>query len=260
MTRGLIVLLLLFGSELCAETLTERFGPPAGFARLPLATESFGTWLRNVPLLEDSARVLLYNGHPKTRQDVHAAVLDISVGERDLQQCADAVIRLRAEYLFMAGRENEIAFNFTSGARCRWSDWKTGQRPVVKGNQVTWRQTGLVDSSAAAFHDYLQMVFTFAGSASLEKELEQVSPLDIRPGDVFIQGGYPGHTVIVMDVVSDNAGQHKMMLAQSYMPAQSIHILRNPFDAATVWYDVRESGELPTPEWRFRFEDLRRFP
>jgi hypothetical protein len=40
--------------------------------------------------------VLLYNGAPKFRQDVHAAVIDIDVGTRDLQQCADATMRLRA--------------------------------------------------------------------------------------------------------------------------------------------------------------------
>ncbi len=65
----------------------------------------------NIPLLMDDAPVLLYNGNPKARQDVHAAVLDLSVGTRDLQQCADAVIRLRAEYLIESGREDEIAFN-----------------------------------------------------------------------------------------------------------------------------------------------------
>jgi Domain of unknown function (4846) len=42
-------------------------------------------------------------GDMKARQDVQYAVLDISVGNRDLQQCADAVMRIRGEYLQKAG-------------------------------------------------------------------------------------------------------------------------------------------------------------
>ena len=49
-----------------------------------------------------NAPVLIYTGAQKWRQDVHAAVIDIDVGRRDLQQCADAIMRLRAEWLFAA--------------------------------------------------------------------------------------------------------------------------------------------------------------
>ena len=49
------------------------------------------------------------------------------------------------------------------------------------------------------------------------------------------------------------------LLAQSYMPAQEIQILRNPV-AESPWYRAAASGPLPTPEWPFRYEELRRFP
>ncbi|MGH7599664.1 MAG: DUF4846 domain-containing protein [bacterium] len=42
----------------------------------------------------------MYNGAPKPNQAAQYRVLAIDVGNKDLQQCADAVIRLRAEYLF----------------------------------------------------------------------------------------------------------------------------------------------------------------
>jgi hypothetical protein len=52
-----------------------------------------------------------------------------------------------------------------------------------------------------------------------------------------------------------------MLLAQSFMPAQSIHVLRNPADGrGGAWYRAAFRGGLATPEWTFGVTDLRRFP
>jgi hypothetical protein len=48
-------------------------------------------------LLSNGNIVLLYSGNKKYRQDIHAEVLNIDVSKKDLHQCADAVMRLRAD-------------------------------------------------------------------------------------------------------------------------------------------------------------------
>ncbi|MEL6922398.1 MAG: DUF4846 domain-containing protein, partial [Bacteroidota bacterium] len=77
----------------------------------------------------------------------------------------------------------------------------------------------------------------------------------------FIQGGFPGHAVIVVDMAENEAGEKLFLLAQSYMPAQDMHILKNPKNAtASPWYALKDlSAELPTPEWNFSIADLHRF-
>ena len=77
----------------------------------------------------------LFDGREKSYQGGAFAVIDIDVGSTDLQQCAEAVIRLRAGYLLQAGCADRIAFDFTSGYRVYWSDWRAGHRPVVSGKQ-----------------------------------------------------------------------------------------------------------------------------
>ncbi len=240
-------------------SLESAIAPPPGFSRRDLPAGSFGTWLRQLPLREDGAPVRLHDGSLKANQSAHAAVVAIDVGAKDLQQCADAVIRLRAEYLFGTACRDEIRFDFTSGDAARWDEWRDGVRAHVNGNRVSWRRSAAADDSYASFRAYLDSVFTYAGSVSLERELTRVAdPRDVRPGDVYIQGGFPGHAVLVVDIAESQEGEKVFLLAQSYMPAQEIHILRS-FDEISPWYAVRTAGELVTPEWTFRRGDLRRF-
>lgn len=245
-----------------AQSIQERIVPPLGYARQNEPAQAFATWLRHLPLKPGRPDVHLFDGRRKFNQTAHAAVLDIDVGNRDLQQCADAVMRLRAEYLFAAQDESALHFNFTSGDRADWSKWRQGFRPKVTENKVTWAQTAAASSSYTNFKAYLRTVFTFAGTYSLNKELQPVADLcSIRPGDVFIQGGFPGHAILVVDVAhEEDTGDPLFLLAQSYMPAQEIHVLQNP-QAPTLspWYSLPK-GALITPEWTFPARSLKRFP
>jgi hypothetical protein len=105
------------------------------------------------------------------------------------------------------------------------------------------------------------MVFSYAGTLSLSRELKKKSLNELQIGDVFIQGGSPGHAVIVVDVVKDKkTGKKLFMLAQSYMPAQDIHILKNPIsNLESPWYSLNEGDELITPEWKFSPNSLYSF-
>ncbi len=66
---------------------------------------------------------------------------------------------------------------------------------------------------------------------------------------MFIKGGFPGHAVLVTDVVVNRAtGERRFLLTQSYMPAQEIHVLINPAAAdRSVWYGADFGETLVTP-------------
>jgi hypothetical protein len=243
-------------------TIASEIPVPKGFRRTRFREGSFGDWLRHLPLKKKASPVLLHNGKKKPNQDVHAAVIDIDVGTRDLQQCADAVIRLRAEYLFSRRRFGDIHFNFTSGGPAYYTKWASGYRPVVDGDTVTWEKRAGEDKSYACFRKYLDIVFAYAGSYSLSKELAGKPDLEsIETGDVFIKGGFPGHAIIVVDMAEhEETGEKLFLIAQSYMPAQDIHVLKNPTnDALSPWYRLPSGNTLITPEWRFKTTELKTF-
>lgn len=244
------------------EDLAGRIQPPPGFERKAYPAESFGYFLQHFPLKPAGSKVMLFDGREKNRQDVHAAILDIDVGKRDLQQCADAVMRLRAEYLWQKGRFDDIGFSFVNGFSAPYTRWRSGERIRVAGQEVSWvRRTGQSESYSS-FRGYLNMVFAYASTISLARDMSDRPIQAIEAGDVFIQAGSPGHAVTVMDrAVHPETGETLVLLAQSYMPAQDIHILNNFGDAAkSPWYSVRAFAEMVnTPEWRFRKEDLKKF-
>ena len=97
-----------------------------------------------------------------------------------------------------------------------------------------------------------------AGSSQHSAELKPAR--EPQPGDVLIQGGYPGHAVLVLDVAVAPDGRRWLLLGQSYMPAQEFHVLKN---GDGVWYDAADLATergLKTPEWpAFHVKDVRRF-
>lgn len=211
-----------------------------------------------MPLKSDKT-VYLYNGQPKQNQQAQYAVLEISRGNKNLQQCADAVIRLYAEYYYSPGQLSRIAFHATDGTLMDYVSYTKGYRFVVKGNRLQKQMITKPAENREVFNVYLEMVFSYAGTLSLSKELVPVTDhRSLKPGDIFIHGGSPGHAVIIVDVAVNADDERIFLLAQSYMPAQDIHVLRNPEGENSPWYKVKSSGELKTPEWYFDWSELKR--
>ncbi|MBD2767970.1 hypothetical protein IC235_08700 [Hymenobacter sp. BT664] len=242
-------------------TVAARFPPPAGCRRVVLARGSWGEWLRYLPLSPPGTLARTYSGALKKRSDVVAAVVNIDVGTRDLQQCADAVIRLRAEYGF-SQNPNQIHFHLTTGYDFWFSDYVAGRTFEVVGQTVTPARKPVEASTHAVLARYLLATFGYAGTLSLHRELRSVPLATVQPGDVLIHGGAPGHAVLVVDV-AEHPTTHKkyMLLAQSYMPAQSIHVLRNVDEPQLgAWFAVNPTEEVvSTPEWDFQQNELGRF-
>lgn len=216
---------------------------PAGFKRAP--TDSFGEWLRDIHLKKDNV-VRLYNGTPKERQDLHYAVIDISTGSKDLQQCADAIMRLKAEYYFARKEYNKITF------------------PRGDGKILSF-DAYAAEHGKCYTHDcllsFMEKVFIQCGTYTVDAMTKTISLTDIQLGDVFVKAGAPGHAMIVADVAKNEATHQIIyLLAQSFMPAQDMHIVINPTDEnLSPWYAVDSDSKIITPGWTFARTQLKRW-
>jgi len=224
-----------------ADNVTTRFALPTGYTRQTNSPQSFGTYLQNLPLKPIGTHTKTYRGTITNTDAYTAAVIDISVGKEDLQQCADAIMRLRGEYLYAQKRYSEIGFHFVSGFYCDYIHYANGYRY----HNDKWVLKATKDYSYPTFMNYMNLVFAYAGTLSLEKELKPVADAnDLKAGDVFIHGGSPGHCFVVMDVAENSSHQKIFLLAQSFMPAQDIQVLKSQ----SPWFSLDRPGEIPYGE------------
>lgn len=218
---------------------------PPGFERVIVPANSFAGYLRNLPLRKDKT-VYLYNQQPKSNQSLHYAVIDMSTGNKDLQQCADVVMRLRAEYFFSRKLYDSIRF--------------------PKGNHSVYTYSGFCKpgdrDNHAAFMGFMEKVFINCGSYQLQQQLKPVADFSaMQIGDVLVKGGAPGHAEIVVDMaVNRHTGKKIYLLLEGYMPAQDMHILLNPSSAQWgPWYEMDTKKEIITSSWIFTTAQLRRW-
>lgn len=232
-------------------TVETRFPAPAGYFR-KADEDPYVDYMRNLPLLPDGSPVLIFNGDLKEDQSAHVAVIDIDV--LTYQECSDSAQRLRTEYLYKTKQFDKINYHFSNGMALPWKKWAEGYRVKKEGNKTWLVKTAKPSSSYNNFISYLNMLFTYAGVNSVMKESKKITIADLRPGDSIAA---TGHLIIVLDVVENEKGQKKFLLAQSYIPAQQIEVLRNPYDNTTPWYDAAYLEQCPfiTPEWVYKCPD-----
>lgn len=244
--------------ETTDDTLYSRHPSPAGYQRVSAAEGSFAHFLRYLPLKPLGAFLHLHNGQPYEAAYA-GAIIDLDMPSGDLQQCADTLIRLFAEYRYLQGAAETLTFNFTSGDAFAYKDYLAGQRPIVSGREVSWHHGAASVHDRAAFRHWLDIVFLYAGTASLARDLPKTSISDVQVGDLFISPGFPGHTVMIADMALNEAGDRKILLVQGFTPAQNAHVVRNGLQPHSGdWYDLRDDQDLVTPVWRFSPDQLHR--
>jgi hypothetical protein len=241
-------------------TIASRVNIPEGYKRVNYPNGSFQDYLRNYKLKPFGSKIINYDDSEYFWQRGHIGILEIPVPKNGLQQCADALIRIRSEYLWDNNRKNEIGFNFTSGHYCSWTKYAEGYRPKINGNKVTFHKTASANTSKDNFYKYLNLIYMYSGTLSLYNELEAVKARDLKIGDMLIKGGSPGHIVMIADKVINNKGGKLFLLFQGNTPAQSVHLVKN-LDNATMspWYQLEDDAVISVSNYVFGSSKFVRF-
>ena len=219
----------------------EDIAVPRGYERVSVDPNSFGEFIREFPLQKRGSHMTYFNGKLALGQYYGYAVLDLPMLAKT-EQCADAVMRMRAEYLWSKGQYGSIHFHSVSG-----------KKQIYSGN-----------ADRKAFEKYLRGVFDNSNTTSLRREMKPKAVENIAPGDVFVYEspgtGYYGHAVLVVDVaINKKTGQKAIMLAQSSTPALTMHIIRDFLHPIlSPWVVLEDATDgLFVSGIKFKMADLR---
>jgi len=244
------------------DSLETRFPTPPGYRRVAVEANSFGEWLRGLPLAAPGTPVLSNSGdvvYPGDDPYV-AAVIAIDVGVGDLQQSSDAITRLHAEWLWASDKPDAISYRSASKLDMPFSRWAKGQRLLPSGPNVFWVVKGKPhDATYSDFRQYIDAVMLWSNSVSLGMRASHVSdPAQLTAGDFFLQSRGKGHALLVLDVAQKPTGERVALLGQALQsPAQSMHVMR--LGHATAWFSMRPPNPVLTPRAdEFSWADLER--
>jgi len=247
-----IFLILLFSitfSLFSQETIESKFSIPDGFEREIVS--DYHKWVISQPLKENN-KVFYTNGDEKMNDDIWAAVFDYDLGTHKYHQCADAAIYLNAMYKYEKGYKDQLIYSFANRDKTSYKEWLNGIYYRLDSDNDSilhkkWRSAR--EDSLETFYGWLKVVWEWAGTPSLPYDTEEVDIMNMKPGDIFNQGG---HAISVVDIIiNKTTGNKKYMLSQSYMISPVLgdeqHILLNP-KTGDVWYDLN-NDYVDTPEW-----------
>ena len=120
-----------------ANNLAARIPAPQGYKRVDVTEGSFAHFLRNLPLKPAGSDLHYHTGQVKERKYA-GAVVDMDFGKNSNEQCADAIIFLRASYLWKTRQYAKISFCFTNGFKAEYAKWAQGYR--IRNNNA-WVKT-----------------------------------------------------------------------------------------------------------------------
>ena len=201
--------------------------------------DGYGNYLRNLKLT-GSKQIRTYKGDIINRRNTYA-VLDIDVGKKDLQQCADAAIRLWAEYLYSIKAYNRIYFHaLGNGNAIRFNAWAKKKRSY----------------SYNTFRNYLDHVFAYCNSAVTVRVCRVLATPS--KSYVNVHGVVEICSTAVVDMAVNQKGEKIFMVAQSWMPAQQIHIVTDE-QTNSPWYKLTENGIYNISGYTMGKKNMKRF-
>lgn len=240
-------------------TLQTRINPTSGYRRTDVESGSLGEFLRNYELKKATAKVKLWDGTKREKQDTVQAVFRIPMEKEDLQRAAGTILRVYTEYFWNQRTYDKISFLFANGFRAEYKKWQEGFLIRTDDTGSIWVNGGSTDNSEENLKKYMHTVLVYTSADSLAQESHKIKKEELQIGDILLKTGTEADAVMVVDECVNEQGKKAYLLAKGGKPAQQFHLLKNPAHEEDPWYYEEElSYPISTSEGDFAKGSMRR--
>ncbi len=203
-------------------SLIDLLPVQGGWERILPESGSFGEYLQQLPF-EITDSTYFWNGATEIHHSVAAVYKFQDFTEN--QQCADVIMRFYSDYKKSKGQE------------IRWHD--------VQGNLKKW--------DGKNYSGYMRDIYNYSNTYSLSRfDSYSVAIEEMRPGDILVIPGFPGHIVLIVDVLKKD-GRLKLAVVEGFTPAVQPFLYRPGAELHQTW----NSG-ISVSGYSFSDENLRR--
>ncbi len=248
------------GRPVAQMLLRQRFVNPPGYQRIAVSPETFGEWLRFLPLAAPGTTVTDASGKTSivSLGGFAAAVMAIDM---HAEESADALLRLHAEWQFYKGGSSTINYASNSGKMMPFSRWLSGERIVTKKQDWHWvfKAPAASSPSYADLRSFLDAAYQWTDPRALAIQGRILDSTDVAPGDYFVHSGKDPALVIVLDVAKNAKGEPAMLLGHVAAPHQNMYVMQASKDGA--WFMPHADREIAVPGLKpFVWREHRRLP
>ncbi len=239
--------------------LVDYLAAPQGYTRISLPQGGFADWLRHLPIAPVGTPVTGSNRKTILAGDsaLLAAVIALQPRSGRALSGVNMLIRLRAEHAWAVGDKEAAAFHFTSGHFMPWSAWAEGVRPTVVGRDVKFKKSAETDDSRSNFCAYLETVFNYTSALSILDDTRPPNEITVAAGDIFLPREKNAAPLMVLDAVTDGAGDVRVLLGRAGIPAQTFHVIRG--SDGLPWFDISQSRAIEFDGLHYEAERIRRW-
>jgi hypothetical protein len=235
--------------------------PNPNFERIILKSDSFGSWLRSLPLKPANSAVLDYRGrvHKAGEDTAVGAVVDMDISGRKMEQCMDILIRLYAEFVWDQSRVSQLRLPLPGGYWLTWQDWANGFRPKYQGIHVSMVQKNDEDFSLNNYRAFLREIYATSHTQQFYHAYQLLDRQSAQPGDFIVKKGRKRHAVMIVDIAQNMHGEQVALIGHGDTPACQFYLLR--LSKNSLWFPLKNKEEvLPLPIRRkMTWDGLRRF-
>ena len=234
-------------------TMQSELVLPKGFKYIePKDTLSYEYWLAHFPIWHQYKSIGTWKGGKAFNYDEVSRAVHLPWKGPVFKDVAIPV-RILGEYRFQYKQKDKFQILPTKGEMLTYEKWLHGKPAFSHLGDVIFRDDTLKTDTEEEYYKYMLFCMQNVSFESVARSCDSIPSNELQAGDMYIgynEKGKDGKLFIIMNVISNKAGDKMYLVANGCPEACDMHIQKFNEDRDNPWIDIKRLQSL-TDEYEF---------